>query len=290
MMPAMEQLKPLQVTMIRYCSVIAGCIFIACAINLFFVPHHLLSNGLSGVAIIFHYLLGWPIGVQMLVMNLPLLYVAYRLIGKVYAIETVFGAIVLSCAVDGTRFLSNMTPVSDPALSAITGGIIAGVGAGLIFRVNASVGGLDIIATVIKKYYSFNVGMVGFVINCLITFIAATIFGIQIAILTLIAMFTGAKITDQVVEGVNRKKSIYIVSYRPEEIVAAILKEVGRGATILYGEGAYTRQDKRIIFVVVSLTQISHIKHLVEQADPDAFMLVNDAVEVLGKGFTQPKA
>jgi uncharacterized membrane-anchored protein YitT (DUF2179 family) len=118
--------------------------------------------------------------------------------------------------------------------------------------------------------------------------VAAILFGIKLAILTLISMFIGANITDNVVEGFNRKKTLHIVSYKTEEITDAILKEVGRGATILNGTGAYTRQEKQVIFVVVSLTQIGQIKLLIQAVDPNAFMIVQDAVEVLGRGFTLP--
>lgn len=272
----------------QYIMISVGCLFVACSINLFFVPHHLLSNGISGLAIIFYFLFGWPIGVQMLIMNIPLFYIAYRLIGKAYVVSTIYGAVILSIAIDATRFLAQSTIIDDPIISAITGGIMSGIGAGLMFRVNGSAGGLDIIASVIKKYYSFNVGVVSFAVNCLIMIIAAFFFGLKLAVLTLIAMFIGAQITDKVVEGFNNKKSIHIISYNSEKIIESIIQEVGRGATILRGVGAYTRQDKQVIFVVVNLTQITQIKQLVHDADPDAFMIVTDATEVLGKGFTIP--
>jgi len=224
----------------------------------------------------------------MLIMNIPLFYIAYRLIGKAYVVSTIYGAVILSIAIDATRFLAQSTIIDDPIISAITGGIMSGIGAGLMFRVNGSAGGLDIIASVIKKYYSFNVGVVSFAVNCLIMIIAAFFFGLKLAVLTLIAMFIGAQITDKVVEGFNNKKSIHIISYNSEKIIESIIQEVGRGATILRGVGAYTRQDKQVIFVVVNLTQITQIKQLVHDADPDAFMIVTDATEVLGKGFTIP--
>jgi len=273
----------------QYLAVAVGCLFSAIGINCFLVPHHLLSGGVSGLAIIFYYLFKLPIGLQILAMNLPLFYAAYRLIGKEYTVKTLYGTALFSFFVDATQFLSSAKPlVDDPIISAVTGGIVAGIGSGLIFRADGSGGGLDIVCSIIKKYYSLNVGIVSFAMNCVIMFIAAILFGIKLAVLTLIAMFIAANITDNVVEGINRKKTIYIVSYKTDEIVKAILKEVGRGATILHGEGAFTRQKKQVIFVVVSLTQISQIKLLVQESDPHAFMLVQDAVEVMGRGFTLP--
>lgn len=273
---------------IQYLIVAIGCILSSAAINLFFVPHQLLSGGVSGLAIIFYYLFQIPIGLQIFLMNLPLLYAAYRLLGKSYTVITIYGTLLFSSSVDFLRFLAELSPLDDPILAAITGGIMSGIGSGLIFRVNGSAGGLDIIAAIVKKYYSFNFGFVGFSINCFIMLIAAALFGLKPAILTLISMFVSASITDKVVEGINRKKTVFIVSYKADEIAQAILAEVGRGATLLHGQGAFTRQEKRVIFVVVSLTQISQIKLLAQEADPQAFMIVHDATEVMGRGFTLP--
>lgn len=272
----------------QYLSVGVGCLLSAVAINSFLVPHHLLSGGVSGIAIILYYLFKFPIGVQILAMNVPLVYAAYRLLGKEYTIKTLYGTALFSFFVDATGYLANFTVVDDPILSAITGGIVTGIGSGLIFKANGSGGGLDIVSSILKKYYSMNVGAASFSINCIIMLVAAILFGIKLAILTLISMFIAANITDNVVEGINRKKTVYIVSYKTDEILKAILKEVGRGATILRGEGAFTRQDKQVIFVVVTLTQIGQIKLLVQESDPNAFMIVQDAVEVMGRGFTLP--
>jgi len=272
----------------RYLMLSIGCLISSSSINLFFVPHHLLSGGVSGLAIIFYYLYNLPIGLQIFLMNIPLLYAAYRFIGKEYAVITVYGACLFSLGVDATRFLSSWVVIDDPIISAITGGVFSGIGGGLIFRANGSAGGLDITAAIIKKYYSYNVGFVSFAVNCAIMFIAAILFGLKLAVLTLMAMFVTGNVIDNVVEGLNRKKTLHIVSYNSEKIIQSVLQEVGRGATILHGEGAFSRQDKQIIFIVVSVTQIAKIKQLVHEADPNAFMIVQDAVEVLGRGFTLP--
>lgn len=272
----------------QYVWVAIGCLLSSLSINAFLVPHHLLSGGVSGLAIIFYFLFGFPIGVQILLMNIPLLYAGYRLLGREYTIGTIYGTILFSLAVDATMFVSQYNLIDDPIISAVTGGVLAGIGSGLIFRVNGSAGGLDIVAAIVKKYYSLNFGAVGFAINCLIMGVAAMLFGLKLAMLTLISMFISANLTDKVVEGFNRKKTIFIVSYNTDAIIEVILKEVGRGVTILHGQGAFTRQTKQVLFVVVSLTQIAKIKQLVDEVDPNAFMIVQDAAEVMGRGFTLP--
>jgi len=273
---------------IQYFFVSLGCIVSSCSINLFLVPNHFLSGGVSGLAIIFYYLFKLPIGLQIFLMNVPLLFAAYRILGKEYTVIAIYGTVFFSAAVDATRFLTTINVLDDPLLSAIMGGVLSGLGSGLIFRVNGSGGGLDIVAAIIKKRYSLNLGFVGFAVNCVIMIAAAFLFGLKLAVFTLVSMFISANLTDKVVEGFNRKKTIYIVSYNTDEIVNSILQEVGRGATILRGEGAFTRQEKKVIFVVVSLTQIAKIKALVHKADPYAFMIMHDAAEVMGRGFTLP--
>ncbi|HWR09401.1 YitT family protein [Sporomusa sp.] len=274
----------------QYLWVAIGCVVSSISINAFLVPHHLLSGGVSGLALIFYFLFGLPVGVQVFVMNLPLLYAAYRLLGKEYTIGTIFGTILFSFTVDATQFFSQYNLIDDPIISAITGGVISGIGSGLIFRVNGSAGGLDIVAAIVKKYYALNFGVVGFAVNCAVMLVAAMLFGLKLAMLTLISMFISANLTDKVVEGFNRRKTVFIVSYNTDSIVEAILKEVGRGVTILNGEGAFTRQSKKVLFVVVSLTQIAKIKQLVHESDPQAFMIVQDAAEVMGRGFTLPNS
>lgn len=279
--------RKIRSTLLQYTIVTIGCILSSIAINFFFVPHKLLSGGISGLAIIFYYLFKLPIGLQLMAMNVPLLYAGYRLLGKAYAMHAVFGIMMFSFMVDAIKPFATV-PIDDPILSALAGGILSGLGLGLIFRVNGSTGGMDIIAGIIKKYYSFNMGFISFAFNCVITLVAAVFFGLKLAILTLIAMYITGTLTDKVVEGVNRKKTVFIVSYHSNEIAAAILDEIGRGATILHGEGAFTHQAKQVIFVVVSLTQIAQIKFIVEEVDPLAFVIVTDAAEVMGRGFTLP--
>lgn len=166
------------------------------------------------------------------------------------------------------------------------GGILSGISAGLIFRVNGSSGGLDIIAAIMKRYYGYSMGSVSFAINCVIMVIAGILFGPKSAMYTLFAMYTTSVLTDKVVEGFNRRKTIMIISDKHEEIATAVLSLLGRGVTILKGEGAFTRQEKKVLYIVVSFTQIAKIKLLVEDIDPSSFMIVQDAAEVSGKGFT----
>jgi len=273
----------------RYSMVAAGSLISGIAINTFLIPHHLFSGGVSGVAMILYFLFNWPIGVQIIVLNIPIFYAAYRFLDHEYVVCGIFGMLIFSVATDATRFLSTLNLVDDTLLAAIYGGVISGIGSGMIFRVSGSAGGTDTVAIIIKKYYSINVGLVGFSINVFLMLVAAVLFGVKPAMYTLLSFFVGSRVTDAVIEGLNRKKTVMIISEMNVEIADAILDEVGRGATFLEGTGAYTGQDKKVLFVVVTLTQIAKIKFIVEKMDPHAFMIVQDAAEVLGHGFSGKK-
>jgi uncharacterized membrane-anchored protein YitT (DUF2179 family) len=270
----------------RYALVGLGSIIGGAGINAFLVPHHMLSGGVSGIAMIFYFLFDWPLGLMIVVGNIPLFYAAYKLLDREFVIGALYGLVIFSISIDATRFLAKLNLVDDIILASIYGGVIAGIGSGIIFRVGGSSGGTDIIAILVKKYYSYNIGVVVFSINLVIMIIAAGLFGVKPAMYTLISMFIGSSVTDKVIEGFNRKKTILIISDLSEELAAAILNEVGRGVTFLKGEGAYTRNDKKVIFVVVTLTQIARIKFIVEKVDSRAFMIVQDAAEVMGRGFS----
>ena len=179
----------------RYLGILLGCLISSSSINLFVVPAHLLSGGIAGIAMIFYYLFSLPIGVQMFLYNLPLLAAAYKTLGREYTLDIAFGTILFSFCVDATRFLNVYAPVPDTMLAAIFGGVLNGIGYGIIFRMNGSSGGFDIVAAIVKKYYSLNMGSVIFAFNCVIMLLAAALFGVMPALYTLICMFMNSAVT-----------------------------------------------------------------------------------------------
>ncbi|MBP2645100.1 MAG: hypothetical protein H6Q75_540 [Firmicutes bacterium] len=273
----------------RYSTIALGCVIGACGINAFLVPHHLLSGGVSGVAILIHYVTGWSIGILNALLNVPLFYAAYRVLSKRYCVLALYGMAIFTVAIDASQGLSQTNLVDDTMLAAIYGGVISGVGSGLVFRVNGSSGGTDIIGAIVKKFYDFNISYAGFAFNCVLMTVSAFLFGFKMAMFTLISMYIGAMISSKVIEGFNTKKTVLIVSDYPEEIAEAMMGAVGRGATYYYGQGAFTGIDKKIVFIVVTLIQVAKLKPIVNSVDPNAFMIVQDAIEVRGHGFTLPK-
>lgn len=271
-----------------YIWVAIGCIIMSASINTFFIPHNLLSGGVSGLAMIIYFLTTFPLGVTSILLNIPLFYLAYRYIDTNYCLSGIFGMIVFSLALDATSFLKNAQVMDDIFLSCIYGGLFSGIGASMLYRVNAHSGGTDILGGIVNKYYGLNVATVGFGFNCMLMVIAASLFGLKPAMYTLISMFITSVVANKFTEGFDYKKSIMIISAEPENIATGITKELGRGVTYLFGEGAYTKQNRKVIFVVVKLRQVSLVKAIVTQTDPHAFMIITDVTDVIGKGFSLP--
>lgn len=271
---------------VRYIQIALGCLTVCLGFNLFIIPAHLLTGGISGIALIIYYLTGLPVGMQNLAYNLPILYLAYRVFGKLYAWDTIVGTVVLSAIWDATHFLVEWNITNDGMLCAIFGGVMAGIGFGMIFRANANTGGLDVVGAVAKKFYSLDVGTVIFVMNFIIVMASAWMFSVNEALYTLVSIYVTAELTNRVAAGLNREKSIFIVSPAAEQICQDIMENVHRGVTFLEGKGGFARERKEILFIVVRLTQVSRVKTIVDHYDPQAFMIISDTSEVSGKGFT----
>lgn len=273
----------------QYAGVSLGCLIASCSINLFLVPSHLLTGGATGIAIIFYYLADLPIGLQTFLYNIPLLIAAWKLMGREYTIDIIIGTAIFSFCLDATRFLNAYAPLDDVMLAAIFGGVFNGIGYGIVFRMDGSTGGFDIIGAIVKKFYALHMGGVIFAFNCMIMVVAGFLFGVAPAMFTLIMMFINATVTDKVIAGFNSRKAVLIVSEKAEQIAEDIILELGRGVTFLHGQGAFTHKERDVVFVAVTLTQVAKIKFIANDIDPNAFMIIMSASEVMGKGFSKPK-
>ena len=281
-------LRMMQHRLLRYLGITAGCLLASCSINLFLVPSHLLTGGATGIAMIFYYLFGLPIGLQTFLYNIPLLLAAWRLMGKGYTFDVIVGTAIFSFCLDLTRPLNAYAPVNDYMLAAIFGGIFNGIGYGFVFRMNGSTGGFDIIGAIAKKYLSYKMGGVIFGFNCMVMLVAAFLFGVAPAMFTLICMYMNSTVTDKVIAGFKNRKAVLIVSNRAEQIAEGIMQEMRRGVTFLHGAGGYTHRQRDVIMAVVNITQVTKIKLIANCIDPEAFMIIISANEVMGKGFSHP--
>lgn len=270
----------------RYLKILIGSLIAGLGYSTFIIPAKLLASGLSGIAVIVYYMIDLPIGLQLIVYNIPIVYLAYRVFGKLYAIDTIIGTVMLSVAIDATSFIGNYHLVEDPILNSVFGGALVGIGCGIVFRANSNGGGFDVLGAVIKKYYSLDLGTVVFGFNLIIILVGIVLFNVSIGLYTLINMYIVGEITNKVVAGFNRKKLVIIISPFSEIIGWTIIQHIGRGVTFLNGEGAYSHKNQKVIFAVVNLTQVSKVKLIVNAIDPTAFMIITDTSEVAGRGFT----
>ena len=273
---------------IPYAASFVGCLIVAVGMNAFFIPHHLLSSGLGGVAIMFYFAMHIPIGIGIFILNIPIMIACYKYMGRQYTVLSIVGTIMFSVLADLTAFLSTWEIIKDPMISCIAGGLLSGFGFGILYKYNGNSGGLDVVGAIIKKYYSLEMGNVVMVINSLILIAAAYMFSLEMAVLTFVATYITAFITNKVVIGLKQRKSVFIISNHAEEIAHLLMRYIGHGATYLQGQGAYTMQDKRIIYAVIKLTEVAKVKELVNKIDPSSFMIISDASEVVGRGFTGP--
>lgn len=269
--------------LLRLILVVIGALIFAVGLELFLVPNQVMDGGIVGISIMASHIFGVPSGVFIFILNIPFLYLGYKQIGRTFAITTAVGITVLSIA---TIYLHNFEPfTNDVLLATVFGGIILGVGVGLVIRFSGSLDGTEILAILFTKKLPFSVGEIIMFINLLIFSAAGFVFTWEQAMYSVIAYYIAAKVIDIVVEGLDESKSIHIISDHADVIGQAIMDRLGRGVTFLNGQGAYTGDDKKVIFTVVTRIEESKLKSLVQELDPNAFMSISNAAEVSGGRF-----
>jgi uncharacterized membrane-anchored protein YitT (DUF2179 family) len=260
-----------------------GAALVSVGLEIFLVPNRIIDGGIVGISIMSSYLFGIPIGIFLFVLNLPFLYIGYKLIGKTFAISTLFGIVVMSI---GTSLLHPVPPLTDdPLLATVFGGIVLGIGVGMVIRFGGSLDGTEIIAIVFNKRSPFSVGEVVMFINLFILGSAGFVFGWDRAMYSLIAYYIAFKMIDLTIEGFDESKSVWIISERFQEIGDALMDRLGRGVTYLKGEGGFTGEDKKVIFVVITRLEEAKLKSIVDDIDNSAFMAVGNIHDVKGGRF-----
>lgn len=269
----------------EYLFILVGVFFTAIGLDMFLVPNKIAAGGVSGIATIVYYVAGFPVGITMLAINIPLFLLGIRQMGISFGMRSLFGTVTLSLLID---FLAPIVPIptEDPLLASIYGGIATGIGIGIVFRNKGTTGGTDLAAAIINNYMKLSVGIVLFVIDASVIVAAGVAFrSPELALYALLTVFLTARVIDIVQEGFGYAKAALIISQKPGEVSEAILRKLDRGATALRGQGMYTGQDKDVILAVVTRAEISTLKELVHTIDPQAFVILTDVHEVLGEGF-----
>lgn len=267
----------------RYVVLFIGSIIYAAGLEIFLVPNNIIDGGVVGIAIMASHLTHLPLGVFLIAINLPFVYLGYKQIGKTFTLSTIFAIVSLSYW--SNVFLPIPGLTNDLFLASVFGGIIVGVGVGLIVRYGGSLDGTEIVAILLDKRTSFSVGEIVMVMNLFILSAAGLIFGWDRAMYSLVAYFIASKVIDITIEGLDESKAIFIVSDQAETIADALMARLGRGVTVLQGRGGYSGTEKNILYVVITRLEIAKLKSIIADIDDNAFITVNDVHDVMGGSF-----
>jgi len=264
----------------RYVFMFIGSILAAVGLEVFLVPNQIIDGGVIGISIMASHLTGWPLGLFIFILNFPFIYLGYMQIGKNFAISTLFALTSLSIWVSVLLPIPGFT--NDVFLAAIFGGIILGIGVGLIIRYGGSLDGTEIVAIILDKRTGFSVGEIIMFFNIFIIGSAGLVFSWDKAMYSLIAYFVAYKLIDITIEGLDESKGVMIVSDHPHEIAEVLMARLGRGVTILHGQGAYTGEAKQVLYSVITRLEIAKLKIIIQEIDENAFVTINEVHDVMG--------
>ena len=267
----------------RAIFIFIGAVLMATGLEIFLVPNSVIDGGITGISIMLAHIFGLPLGLFIFILNLPFFYLGYKQIGKTFALSTICGIIVLSF------FTSLFYPIpaftDDILLATIFGGMILGVGVGLVIRYGGALDGTEILAIVVNKKLPFSVGEIVMFMNIFILGAAGFVFSWDRAMYSILAYVIAAKTIDTVVDGLEQSKSVWVISEKNREIGEAILSRLGRGVTYLEGEGAYSGDNTKVVFCVITRLEESKLISVIDDIDPTAFLAIADIAEVRGGRF-----
>ncbi len=296
-------------SIIQYAGIILGSILFAMGYSWFLVPYKLVPGGVGGIGQIFYHLMGIPMGVSMIAINIPLFIISVLMLGKHFGIRSFYGMMVSSALTDllalqnlhkfgiikdiakytftvNGETITAMLGPDDIYLSAIAGSVLLGLGLGVIFRFRGSTGGTDIPVAVLKQKTGISIGTGYWVVETLIILTVGLVFqDLKLIIWGYVNLFISTKITDLASEGLPYVKGVYVISDYEEEIKDAIYERLNRGVTFIKAQGGYTKKDKDILFCCMNRRQVPMIRDIVQDIDPKAFMIVTDVHDVMGYGF-----
>ncbi|TCZ78234.1 YitT family protein [Paenibacillus albiflavus] len=264
-------------------TIIVGSLIFALAVNLFVIPNHLGEGGVTGVTIIAYYLFGWSPGLVSLILNSILLIIGYKFLDKNTTVYTIIAVAFNSLFLYLTE--SWHIASDEIMINAIFGGVFAGVGIGLIIRVGGTTAGSTILARIMNKYLDWNVSYALLFFDLIVAFSSYFIIGAQSLMFTIAMLYIGTKVMDFIIEGLNAKKAVTIISNEQNKIAEEVSAVMDRGVTVLHGYGHYTKLPKEILYIVISKQEVSTLKKIVRTIDKDAFLTIHDVRDVFGEGF-----
>lgn len=278
-----KPMHPVLLGVIEYTLVIVGSLSIALSFNLFLLAHQIASGGVSGISILVEHFTGIEPAYTQWVINIPLLILGVVLLGKNFGIKVLVGIFVLPLFILMTKDWPS--PTDNPLLASIYGGLGVGLGLGLVFRGRGSTGGLDLVAQLINRFTGISYHLAVPMLDGIVILCAGIFLSPEKALYALIGLFVTSKTIDVIQTGFGFSKVAFIISNESDKLEEAILHDLDRGFTELQGKGGFTKEERKVLMVVVSQTEVSKLKLLVKSVDPSAFVIISDTKEVLGEGF-----
>ena len=269
---------------IEYLGIFVGVVLTALALVLFLIPNKIVTGGVSGLATVIFHTIGFPVGLTMLAISIPLFLFGVKELGVKLGIKTLLGIILLAVLIDYLRPI--VEPLTtDPFLAALYGGILAGIGTGIVFKSGGTMGGTDLAAQLLRKFTGVSSGQGLLIVDAFVITTAAIFFNIELALFGLIGLFVTAKVIDVIQDGLHYTKAAIIISDDPEKVTKEVFDNLNRGVTILKGQGAYSGKERDVILVVVNQSEVTRLKTLVRDIDRNAFVIISNVHEALGEGF-----
>lgn len=265
--------------------IVAGAFLFALAVNLFVIPNDLAEGGVTGITIILYYLFEWSPGLMNLILNGILLIVGYRFLDKTTTVYTIIAVVFNSLFLHLTE--SWTIDSHELWINTIFGGLFAGLGIGLIVRVGGTTAGTVILARLANKYLDWNISYGLLFFDLIVAFSSFFIIGPQGLMCTIVLLFVGTKTMEFIIEGLNPKKAVMIISSKQDEIAKQVIEKMDRGVTVLSGHGYYTKNKKEILYIVISKQEVSMLKKIVRAEDEIAFITIHDVRDVFGEGFIE---
>lgn len=272
-----------------YALIILGALVQAIGLRLFFVPAKLASGGVSGIAQLINYFSGWPIGLMVLIGNLPLFVLGWRFLGgRRFASRTAVSVITYSLFVDllpRLPFFPIQGLTDDLFINSLYGAVVSGVGFGLVYRAQGTSGGSDILARILNHWRNVPMSQSYLAVDSIVILAAGFVFGWKEALYALIAIYVSGLVAETTLESGRSVRTALIVTGQPQVVAQQILAELDRGVTLIPGTGAYTGAPRTVLYCVVTRSEVGLLKAIVQEADPQAFMVIGQAHEALGEGF-----
>jgi len=274
-------MRPLKSIVWNLLLIAAGSIICAAAIKGILVPKQFLAGGITGLALLVHYILpSLPVGVIYFILNIPLFLIGWLFVGRRFFFYSLTGVFIFSAVM---LYPFPIFQIHDMILAALTAGIITGTGSGIILRSLGSAGGLDILSVILFKKFSVRLGTTVMVFNALLMITAAFRIPLEMVLYTLIYLYVTSHFVNLVVTGLSQRKAIMIISPKWEAISQEIMNSLHRGVTVVRGEGGFSGQERRILYSVMTFQELARLKELIRKIDSEAFVVVTETLEVMGK-------